>query len=164
MIKLSYDEDQKAVLAEASEPCYVINEALGHKIKVDLRYFKSDNIFTNLSIYKYFQENLSEEPNEKTKQLENREKAYFQIMRYFLVSLKDGRVDENNYDVYKIIKMNQTFLGRTTLMQEVSEGRLVPISQKEIYAYDSKSGKHFLQIMRVIKIIHSEIITTSSQR
>jgi hypothetical protein len=144
MIKLSYDEDQKAVLAEASEPCYVINEALGHKIKVDLRYFKSDNIFTNLSIYKYFQENLSEEPNEKTKQLENREKAYFQIMRYFLVSLKDGRVDENNYDVYKIIKMNQTFLGRTTLMQEVSEGRLVPISQKEIYAYDSKSGKHFL--------------------
>lgn len=143
-IVLEYDDEDKYVLAKSTEPFVILNKELGYKIKVELQHFKSDGIFTQFSAYKYFDENLSDEENTRNKQLENRRKTYFSTIRHFLVSLKNGKLDENKYDVYKINKMNQVFLGRTTLLEEVNEGRLVPVKGSEIYAYDADKNIHFL--------------------
>jgi hypothetical protein len=156
-IKLDYDDEDKFVFAKSSEPFYVVNETLGYKIKVDLQYFRSDGIYTKLSAYSFFEENPSEDIDVRTKQLQNRESTYFQTLRYFLVSLKEGKIDENKYDIYKINKMNQTFLGRTTLQKETSEGRLVPVSQKDIYAYDSKTNKHYLHTNQSLLIFNKNL-------
>lgn len=143
-IVLEYDEEDKYVLAKSNEPFTIVNETLGYNIKVELQYFKSDGIFTQFSAYKYFEENLSDDEKIREQQIENRKKTYFSTIRHFLVSLKNGKLDENKYEVYKINKMNQVFLGRTTLMEEINSGRLVPVNSSDIYAYDEGKNAHFL--------------------
>ncbi len=143
-INLTYDESDKFVFATSKEPFTIVNETLGYILRVDLEYFKSNGIFTEFSVYTYFQENLNNNPSIRKRQIENRKKAYYSTFRHFLVSLKDGKLAENKFEVYKINKMNQVFLGRTSLLKETSEGRLIPAKEEEIYAYDSTKNVHYL--------------------
>lgn len=143
-IILTYDETDKFVFATSKEPFAIVNETLGYILKVDLEYFKSNGVFTEFSVYTYFQENLNENPDARKKQIENRKKAYYSTFRHFLVSLKNNQLAKNKFEVYKINKMNQVFLGRTSLLKETSEGRLIPAEVQDIYAYDSSKNVHYL--------------------
>lgn len=153
-IKLDYDDEDKYVFAKSTEPFYIVNENLGYKVKVELQYFKSDGIFTRYAAYKFFEENLSEDTDIREKQIANRESTYYQTLRYFLVSLKNRKLEGNKYDVYKINKMNQVFLGRTTLAAEIESGNLVQATEKDIYSYDSKNNKHYLHTNQALLVFN----------
>ena len=141
-IHLSLDENEKFVLANSAQPFVVINKALGYKIHVDLYQFSSDGKNINYSASKYFEEDLDKEG--EAKQLRNRKKAFAATPNFFLHSLAKSTLEETNFEVFQIKDMLDNYLGKTTVAQQIAEGRLLKVQLSDFYKYDSLTNTNII--------------------
>jgi hypothetical protein len=143
-IHLSLDYRKKTVFANSSKTFVVINKALGYKIHIDLHSFSSDGVKTNYAASKFYEDNLAMEENKRNSQLNNRKKAFEATPNLFLHNLSKRNLVDAKLEVFKIISMVDVFLGRTTVKQQVEEGKLVKVADSTIYRFDSLSKRHIL--------------------
>jgi len=143
-IQLKMDPTNKMVLANSRETFVVRNKALGYKIHVDLYEFSSDEVKTNYSASKYFEDDLSDDEKERATQLKRRLKAFHSTSNWFLHSLANGNMLREKFEVFKIKSMVDVHLGKTTVEREVLEGRLIKTTDSTIYKYDSLSKRHLI--------------------
>jgi hypothetical protein len=143
-IQLKMDPTNKMVLANSRETFVVRNKALGYKIHVDLYEFSSDEVKTNYSASKYFEDDLSDDEKERATQLKRRLKAFHSTSNWFLHSLANGNMLGEKFEVFKIKSMVDVHLGKTTVEREVLEGRLIKTTDSTIYKYDSLSKRHLI--------------------
>jgi len=143
-IHLSLDYSKKTVFANSSKTFVVLNKALGYKIHVDLHTFSSDGVETNYAASKFYEDDLAIDENKRNSQLKNRKKAFDVTPNLFLHNLAKRNLVDAKLEVFKIKSMVDVFLGRTTVKQQLEEGKLVKVSDSTIYRFDSLTKRHIL--------------------
>jgi hypothetical protein len=120
VIVLTYDKNKK-VVATAREPIIIQNDAFGLKIKFQMDRFESDGEKTYFSGLKYFEKNNPISPIDEKRWEKHKKKSYRDSFRSFLVALKDNKLQESGFAVFKVLAPKQMYFGRTTVEQEIKE-------------------------------------------
>ncbi|MEI7581360.1 carboxypeptidase-like regulatory domain-containing protein [Runella sp.] len=144
-VRLSYDNERKQVLATASEPIVLQNRAFGFKILFHMESFQSDGEKTFFAGNKFFQEIPAEEENVKKRQIRNRELAYRNSFRNFLVSLAKNQLKENGFDLYTVRRLSDVYLIRILLSKEIADGNFKEISAQDICFWNPETEQYILQ-------------------
>lgn len=144
VISLDYDETTKKVIATANEPIIIKNEAFGQKISFQMLNFESDGKLTMIAGYKFFESQLSAEEKIATKQKVNKEKAYNDSFRNFLVSLTQNKLKEAGFEAYKIVMLKEMYFGRINLANQITEGAIKPTTAPEICSWDEELQQYVL--------------------
>ncbi len=143
VIRLERAEDKK-VIAKASEPIIIINKALGLKIRFNMEKFESDGDKTYYSGTKFFEKLDSTTIEIQTKWQKNQNRSYNYSFRNFLVSLAENKVQENGFEIFKIVQPKRMYFGRTTIANEIEKGALKPCRAEEICYFDKKTAEFVL--------------------
>ncbi|CAH0996111.1 hypothetical protein EMA8858_02241 [Emticicia aquatica] len=138
VIVLTYDKNKK-VVATAREPIIIQNDAFGLKIKFQMDRFESDGEKTYFSGLKYFEKNNPISPIDEKRWEKHKKKSYRDSFRSFLVALKDNKLQESGFAVFKVLAPKQMYFGRTTVEQEIKDGTLKPCEAKEICMFDRET-------------------------
>lgn len=157
-IHLSLDYNRKTVFANSSKTFVVLNKALGYKIHVDLHTFSSDGVETNYAASKFYEDDLAIDEKERNSQLKNRTKAFEATPNLFLHSLAKRNLRDTKIEVFKIKSMVDVFLGRTTVKQQLEEGKLVRITDSTIYRFDSLSKRHILHSELPLLVFNKKVL------
>jgi len=144
IIKLDYN-DNKKLIATASEPIMIQNDAFGLKIAFQMEKFETDGLQTYLAGFKFFTnlDSISAETSKKWSK--NRKKAYVNSFRNFLVSLSQRKLKENGFEIFKILRPKTMYFGRTSVASEISYGALAECMPEEICRYDTETSQYILQ-------------------
>lgn len=138
VIVLTYDKKKK-VVATAREPLIIQNDAFGLKIRFQMDKFESDGEKTYFSGLKYFEKITPASPQEQKIWERHKKKSYRDSFRNFLVALKDNKVEENGFAIFKVLLPKEMYFGKTTVNQEVKDGILKPCEAKEICMFDRET-------------------------
>jgi len=144
IIKLDYN-NKKKLIATADEPIMIQNDAFGLKIAFQMEKFETDGEQTYLAGFKFFTNLDSVSAEQSKKWAKNREKAYNDSFRNFLVSLSQRKLQENGFAIFKILRPKTMYYGRTSVASEISYGALAECTPEEICKYDSENGQYILQ-------------------
>lgn len=101
-ITLSLDEATGHVTAASSEPVLIENPALGYRVRFHMSKFESNGKKTFLSGYKFFEPLLSNDPDKAKKQLRNRDIAFKDSFRNFLVSLSRNNLEASGIEIFSM--------------------------------------------------------------
>lgn len=143
VIVLTYDK-KKNVVATAREPLIIQNDALGLKIRFQMEKFESDGEKTYFSGLKYFEKMTPASPQEQKVWERHKKKSYRDSFRNFLVALKDNKVKENGFAIFKVRLPKTMYFGKTTVEQEVRDGTLLPCEAKDICMFDRETEEFVL--------------------
>ena len=121
------------------------NDALGLKIAFQMEKFETDGEQTYLAGFKFFTNLDSVSAEQSKKWTKNREKAYNDSFRNFLVSLSQRKLKENGFAIFKILRPKTMYYGRTSVAGEISNGALAECTPEEICKYDADNGQYILQ-------------------
>jgi hypothetical protein len=157
-IHLSLDSNRKTIFANSSKTFVVFNKALGYKIHVDLHTFSSDGVETNYAASKFYEDDLAIDEKERNSQLKNRTKAFEATPNIFLHSLAKRNLRDTKIEVFKIKSMVDVFLGRTTVKQQLEEGKLVRVTDSTIYRFDSLSKRHILYSELPLLVFNKKVL------
>lgn len=138
VIVLTYDKKKK-VVATAREPLIIQNDAFGLKIRFQMDKFESDGEKTYFSGLKYFEKMTPASPQEQRIWEKHKKKSYRDSFRNFLVALKDNKVEENGFAIFKVLLPKEMYFGKTTVNQEVRDGTLKPCEAEEICMFDRET-------------------------
>ncbi len=138
VIVLTYDK-KKNVVATAREPLIIQNDAFGLKIRFQMDKFESDGEKTYFSGLKYFEKMTPASPQEQKLWERHKKKSYRDSFRNFLVALKDNKVQENGFAIFKVRLPKTMYFGRTTVEQEVRDGTILPCEAKDICMFDRQT-------------------------
>lgn len=138
VIVLTYDKKKK-VVATAREPLIIQNDAFGLKIRFQMDKFESDGEKTYFSGLKYFEKMTPASPQEQRIWEKHKKKSYRDSFRNFLVALKDNKVEENGFAIFKVMLPKEMYFGKTTVNQEVKDGTLKPCEAEEICMFDRET-------------------------
>lgn len=141
VIKLEFDQHKK-LIATATEPILIQNNAFGLKITFQMERFETDGQQTFLSGFKFF-EQLDASSNEK-KWTRNKKRAYNDSFRNFLVSLSQRKLKENGFEIFKVLQVKSMYFGRTTVSNEIYGGALAQCEAEDICTYDSTTQQFIL--------------------
>lgn len=144
IIKLNYN-DKKKLIATADEPIMIQNDALGLKIAFQMEKFETDGEQTYLAGFKFFTNLDSVSAEQSKKWTKNREKAYNDSFRNFLVSLSQRKLKENGFAIFKILRPKTMYYGRTSVAGEIANGALAECTPEKICKYDADNGQYILQ-------------------
>lgn len=151
-VRLSYDNVRKQVIATATEPIILQNSALGFKILFHMDSFESDGEKTFFAGNKFFQEIPVEDQKAKNKQQRNRELAYRNSFRNFLVSLTQNQTKENGFELYTARRVSEVFLHRILLSQEILDGNFKELSAQDICFWNPETEQYILHSDRMLFI------------
>lgn len=152
VVRLSYDSERKQVLATASEPIVLQNRAFGFKILFHMEAFQSDGEKTFFAGNKFFQEIPAEDEKVKKRQVRNREIAYRNSFRNFLVSLAKNQLKENGFDLYTVRRLTDVYLTRILLSKEIADGNFKEISAQDICFWNPETEQYILQSDKLLFI------------
>lgn len=138
VIVLTYDK-KKNVVATAREPLIIQNDAFGLKIRFQMDKFESDGEKTYFSGLKYFEKMTPASPQEQKVWEKHKKKSYRDSFRNFLVALKDNKVQETGFAIFKVLLPKEMYFGKTTVEQEIKDGTLKPCEAKEICMFDRET-------------------------
>lgn len=144
IIKLEYSGKRK-LIATAAEPIMIQNDAFGLKIAFQMEKFETDGEQTYLAGFKFFTNLDSVSAEQSKKWARNREKAYNDSFRNFLVSLAQRKLKENGFAIFKILRPKTMYYGRTSVASEISYGALAECTPEEICKYDTETAQYILQ-------------------
>lgn len=144
IIKLDYN-DKKKLIATAAEPLMIQNDAFGLKIAFQMEKFETDGEQTYIAGFKFFTNLDSVSAEQSKKWAKNREKAYNDSFRNFLVSLSQRKLKENGFAIFKILRPKTMYYGRTSVSSEISNGALAECTPEEICSYDTETAQYILQ-------------------
>ena len=100
---LDFEEDERGVLrASASEPLWVVNEALGYRIEVVLRDFVLDGYALRFTVKPRFEEMEPRNRRQQKRWAKNRSEAYRGSLRHFLSALARGNLAKEGFEVYRV--------------------------------------------------------------
>ncbi len=139
VITLIYEHKSKKVIATASEPLIIQNDAFGLKVRFQMDKFESDGEKTYFSGLKYFEKQIPASPQEQKTWEKHKKKSYSDSFRNFLVALKDNKVNENGFAIFKVLLPKEMYFGKTTVEQEIRDGTLKPCEAKEICMFDRET-------------------------
>ncbi|MCF0042132.1 TonB-dependent receptor [Dyadobacter fanqingshengii] len=142
-ITLNLDEQTGRVTAISNQPVLIENLALGYRVSFQMSKFESDGKKTFLSGYKFFENALLEDPDKKKKQIRNRDTAFKDSFRNFLVSLTRKNLDSYGFEMFTMKMTREFYLTKIPLEREVASGNFVPVSADSICVFDKDKG-HFI--------------------
>lgn len=142
-ITLGLDEQTGLVTATSTEPVLIQNPALGYQISFHMSKFESNGRKTFLAGYKYFRDTLSPDPDKQKKQVRNRDIAFKDSFRNFLVSLSRNELAANSIEVFSMKMTREFYLTKIPLEGEVTNGNFTPVTADSICAFDKEKG-HFI--------------------
>jgi hypothetical protein len=142
-ITLGLDEQTGRVTASSAEPVLIQNPALGYRISFHMSKFESNGRKTFLAGYKFFQDSLSEDHDRQRKQVRNRDIAFKDSFRNFLVSLSRDELAASSIEVFTMKMTREFYLTKIPLEGEVASGNFTPVTADSICAFDKEKG-HFI--------------------
>lgn len=145
VIKLEWDKKHKKVLAKATQPIEIQNDALGYKIFLKLDKFESDGTFTQYAGSKYFQPLTGKNEKIQEKYEKNRAAAFQNSFRNFLVVLAENKAAQNGFELFKIVSIRRQYFGKISVENEVISGNFKTTEAKEICFYDEESNLFYLK-------------------
>lgn len=151
-VRLSYDNVRKQVIATATEPIILQNSAMGFKIMFHMEAFQSDGEKTFFAGNKFFQEIPPEDEKIQKRQQRNRELAYRNSFRNFLVSLTQNQTKENGFELYTSRRVSEVYLHRILLSQEIADGNFKEISAQEICFWNPETEQYILHSNQMLFI------------
>lgn len=142
-ITLDLDEQTGRVTAASDQPIRIENLALGYRVSFHMSKFESDGKKTFLSGYKFFEDSLAEDPAKRKKQMHNRDVAFKDSFRNFLVSLARNNLDAYGFEMFTMKMTREFYLTKIPLEREVASGNFVPVDADSICVFDKEKG-HFV--------------------
>jgi hypothetical protein len=144
VIHLDY-VDKKKLIATASEPILIQNDALGLKIALQMEKFETDGEQTFMAGFKFFSNLDSISTQQSKRWTRNRERSYNDSFRNFLVSLAQRKFKENGFAIFKMLRPKVMYYGRTSIASEIASGAISECTPEEICSYDPESKQYILQ-------------------
>lgn len=142
-VTLGLDENTGRVTASSARPVLIENSALGYKISFHMGKFESNGKKTFLSGYKFFESLLADDAEKQKKQVRNRNTAFKDSFRNFLVSLSRNNLEEGGFEIFRMKTMREFYLTKVPLEKEVAAGNFTPVTADSVCAYDKDKG-HFI--------------------
>lgn len=142
-ITLSLDEATGHVTAASNEPVLIENSALGYRIRFHMSKFESNGKKTFLSGYKFFEPLLADDPTKQKKQLRDRDIAFKDSFRNFLVSLSRNNLEAGGIEIFSMKLTREFYLTKIPLEREVTSGNFTPVTADSICLFDQAQG-HFV--------------------
>jgi len=139
-ITLGLDEATGRVTAASNEPVRVENSALGYRISFHMSKFESDGKKTFLSGYKFFESLLTDDPKKQKKQLGNRDIAFKDSFRNFLVLLSTNNLEADGIEIFSMKTKREFYLTKIPLEREVISGNFARVTADSICIFDKTKG------------------------
>lgn len=135
ILRFNYEPENRVLTASAREPLIVENLYLGYRIEYDLSEFMMDYKSQYLLVIgsSYFQE-LKASKSKQNKWQKNRKKAYLGSFTHFLKSVYDDKINENGFDVKRLIREENP--AYTEAVERIKKGEsniIVPRSKTIAY-------------------------------
>lgn len=144
VVKLVYDKDRK-VIATAIEPVQIKNNALGYKILYQMNKLVSDGSTSHSSGLKYFEKIRTNNASIKRRWEKNRKDVFSDSFRNFLLALSLNKLEENDFEVYKIALDNTTLSGQRSIANDLKDGALIATEATRICTYDKETENFFIR-------------------
>ncbi len=144
VVKLEYDKERK-VIATAIEPVLIRNSALGYKILYQMDKLVSDGSTRHSSGLKYFEKIQTNSASIKNKWEKNRKEAFSHSFRNFLLALSINKLEENDFEVYKIAHSKTMYSGQTSVANELKDGVLIATDASTICTYDKETERFLIR-------------------
>ena len=161
-ITLGLDEATGRVTATSSEPVVIENAALGYRIRFHMSKFESNGKKTFLAGYKFFESWLADDPSKQKKQLGNREIAFKDSFRNFLVSLSRKNLEADGMELFSMKTTREFYLTKIPLEREVASGNFTPVTADSICFFDPNKGYYTLHSKYPLLVFQRKLYNSAS--
>jgi hypothetical protein len=161
-ITLGLDEATGRVTAISSEPVLIENMALGYKVAFHMSKFESDGKKTFLSGYKFFESWLADDPEKQRKQIRNRDIAFRDSFRNFLVSLSKNNLEASGIEMFTMKTTREFYLTKTPLEREVTSGNFAPVTAGSVCMFDTARGCFILHSKYPLLVFQRRLYNSAS--
>ncbi|MGX5853357.1 carboxypeptidase-like regulatory domain-containing protein [Dyadobacter jiangsuensis] len=161
-ITLGLDEAGGRVTATSSEPVVIENSALGYRIRFHMSKFESNGKKTFLSGYKFFESLLAEDSDKQKKQLRNRETAFKDSFRNFLVLLSRKDLEAGGIEMFVMKTTREFYLTKIPLEREVTSGNFMPVTADSICFFDQNKGHFVLHSRYPVLVFQRRLFNSAS--
>lgn len=161
-IALGLDDASGRVTATSSEPVVVENYALGYRIRFHMSKFESNGKKTFISGYKFFESWLAEDPDKQKKQLRNREIAFKDSFRNFLVLLSRKNLEADGIEMFSMKTTREFYLTKIPLEREVTSGNFTPATADSICFFDQNKGYYVLHSRYPVLVFQRRLYNSGS--
>ena len=113
---IHFEEKGGNLIAKANKPIIIINNALGYKLRVELKKFNWPfyrNHGGSYKIYSRYEKLTTKDENQRHDWIKNRLKSYLGSSRHFLKSLYHEKIHETNFSVKKPYFLSNLSQGET---------------------------------------------------
>lgn len=125
---LDFREEGELLIATASEPLIIINQALGYSIEYELKSFllNTKTSIVNYTGHSFFTELPAKDREEANEWLMNRTKLYFGSKLHFLRALTTSSLTDEGYAIYlENVPINALSLIKSSSDKPISEASIV---------------------------------------
>ncbi|WP_188937622.1 TonB-dependent receptor [Dyadobacter endophyticus] len=161
-ITLGLDEATGRVTATSTEPVLIENLALGYRIRFHMNKFESDGKKTFLSGYKFFESLLADNPEKQQKQLRNRDIAFKDSFRNFLVALSKNNLEANGIEMFTMKTTREFYLTKIPLEREVINGNFTPVTADSVCVFDKTRGNFILHSRYPLLVFQRRLYNSAS--
>ncbi len=161
-ITLGFDEATGLVTAVSSEPVVIENPALGYKVAFHMNKFESDGRRTFLSGYKFFEPWPAGDPEKQRKQIRNRQIAFRDSFRNFLVSLSKNTLEANGIEIFTMKTTREFYLTKIPLEKEVTSGNFNPVTADSVCMFDKTKGYYVLHSRYPLLVFQRRLYNSAS--
>lgn len=161
-ITLGLDEATGRVTATSSEPVLIENTALGYKVAFHMSKFESDGKKTFLSGYKFFEPWLTGDPEKQRKQIRNRDIAFRDSFRNFLVSLSKNNLEASGIEMFTMKTTREFYLTKIPLEREVTSGNFAPVTAGSVCVFDTARGYFILHSKYPLLVFQRRLYNSAS--
>jgi hypothetical protein len=161
-ITLGLDEATGRVTAISSEPVVIGNSALGYQIRFHMSKFESNGKKTFLSGYKFFESRLADDPDKQKKQVRNREIAFKDSFRNFLVLLSRNNLEAGGIELFSMKMTREFYLTKIPLEREVASGNFTPVTADSVCTFDTARGYYVLHSKYPLLVFQRRLYNSAS--
>lgn len=161
-ITLGLDEVTGRVTAASYEPVLIENPALGYRVSFHMNKFDSDGKKTFLSGYKFFEPLLSEDSETQKRQHRNRDIAFKDSFRNFLVALSRNSLEVSGIEMFTMKLTREFYLTKIPLEREVTSGNFTPVTADSVCTYDKTRGYFILHSRYPLLVFQRRIYNSAS--
>lgn len=143
VISFEYDETKK-LIAKASKPLLIKNNALGYSITYQLSHFESAGDSSLIKGDMFF-EKLSPIDNKQALRWKNNQlKVYQETFRYFLSSLSQNKLEQNGFKVFKMATILDHYDALVTVESQIADGSFIASKASDIFKFDAQTNRFYL--------------------
>ncbi len=142
---LRFEEDADgSLLITAPEPFYVLNKALGYKIRVEMPFFKYNEKNWMSITDQFFEKVMPIDLNQEMLWKKNRITAFENSLRNFLVSVAKGDLEKHNFILFQRNIKSKEYSDVATVKEEMAKKNITPLKISEFYFYDNQKSVNTL--------------------